>query len=222
MTSIRSILMLTAKDLRVEARTHQTAGLVIVLGLLIMTVLALGLRSDSGAHGAGAAAILWVAYLFAGVLCFERTMGIEREDDALAGLMLAQLSPGVIYTAKLLTNLVMIVGLAAVITPAGIALFGLALPPAPFELLGILALSLIGFAAVGTLFSAGLSVRRSGGVLALLVFPLALPLVIASTRQVVDLESGAGAGHGGMAVLLAFDVIFVTAGWLAFDSLLDP
>ena len=34
-----------------------------------------------------ATAVLWVAYLFAGVLCFEKTMGVERQDSALAGLL---------------------------------------------------------------------------------------------------------------------------------------
>ncbi len=39
--AIRKIALLTAKDLRIEARTRQTLGLVIVLGILIMVVLGL-------------------------------------------------------------------------------------------------------------------------------------------------------------------------------------
>ena len=45
-----------------------------------------------------APAVLWVAYLFAGVLCFDKTMGLERQDGALAGLLLSTamfLQPGI-------------------------------------------------------------------------------------------------------------------------------
>jgi hypothetical protein len=89
MNQARQILLLVGKDLRIEARSRQTIGLVIVLGILIVVVLALGLGPGPGAKGASATAILWVAYLFGGVLCFEKTMAVERHDDALAGLLLA-------------------------------------------------------------------------------------------------------------------------------------
>jgi len=221
MIALGGMFTLMAKDLRLEWRSRQTIGLVVVLGLLIVTVLALGLRTNTGSSGsAGAAAILWVAYVFSGIICFERTMGVEKEDNALAALVLSPIGPGAVYAAKLLTNLLMLLTLAAIITPAGVMLFGLSLPAAPLGLLSTLVLSLVGFAAVGTLLSAGASSRRSGGLLPLLVLPLVLPLVIASTAQVIALESGR-AGPG-LAILVGFDVIFVTAGWMVFDSLLDP
>jgi heme exporter protein CcmB len=93
------VATLVAKDLRIEARSRQTLGLVVVLGLLIVTVLGLGLGAQNNVAGASATAVLWVAYLFSGVLCFEKTFGVERSDGVLAALLMAPVDRGVIYAA---------------------------------------------------------------------------------------------------------------------------
>ena len=46
--SIQQIGLLIAKDLRIEARSRQTVGLVVVLGILIVVVLGLGLSAQQG------------------------------------------------------------------------------------------------------------------------------------------------------------------------------
>ncbi len=222
MSAVRHMALLVAKDLRIESRGRETLGLVLVLGILIVVVLSLGLGSGAGASGLQATSILWVAYLFAGVLCFEKTMAIERQDDALAALLLAPLDRGAIYLAKLAANLALLGAVVLVVTPVAIVLFRFDLSAAPLGFAGVLALAMLGFAAVGTLFSAAVSSSRlQGGLLALLVFPLTLPLVIASGRLMTGLFGG-GDVSGGLGILLAFDVVFVVASWLVFEFLLEP
>lgn len=218
----RQVWLLASKDLRIEARGRQTVPLVVVLGILVVTVLGLGLGTRLA--GAGAAAVLWVAYLFSGVLCFEKTMAIERQDGALAGLLLAPLDRGAIYAGKLLSNLILMFGIAAVITPVGILFFGFDLSAAPLRFLLVIALSMFGFAAVGTLFSALVSSSRlQGGLLALVVFPLTLPLVISSNQVMVRLAAGESAfGGAAFALVMAFDVVFVIASWLTFEWVIEP
>lgn len=221
---LRQTVWLTAKDLRIEARGRQTVGLVTVLGVLIVTVLGLGLGPQRRAAGADATAILWVAYLFAGVLCFEKTMSVEREEGALAGLLMAPVDRGVIYLSKLLSNLVLMLGLAAVITPVAVLLFGFDLSAAPLGFAVVMAISMVGFAAVGTLFSAAVSsTRLQGGLLALLAFPVTLPLVIASTRLLIGMfRDGQPLGGMALAILAAFDVVFLVVSWVVFECVLEP
>ena len=76
--TISQVACLVAKDLRIETRNRQTLGLVAVLGILIITVLGLGLGTQNNIPGFSATAVLWVAYLFSGVLCFEKTFEIGR------------------------------------------------------------------------------------------------------------------------------------------------
>jgi heme exporter protein B len=213
-----------AKDFQIEARGRQTIGLVIVTGLLILVVLGLGLGPQQAASGTAAPAVLWVAYLFGGVLCFEKTMAVERNDGALAALMMAPIDRSAIFAAKCLGNLALMVALALVITPVAIVLFGFNLNADPAQFVLIMGLSFIGFAAVGTLFAAIVSsTRLQGGLLAIVIFPICLPLVIASTQLMLRLGDPQAAANGsGIAVLVAFDVIYLIVSWLVFELVLEP
>jgi heme exporter protein B len=226
MTTFGHICILVAKDLRIEGRTRQTMGLVFILGVLIVSVLGLGLSSQPRLAALAAPAILWVAYLFSGVLCFEKTMAVERQDGALAGLLLAPIDRAAIFAAKLITNLLLMFLTAAVITAVGLLFFNFSLAAAPFGFTLVICISMIGFAAVGTLFSALVSsTRLQGGFLALLVFPLILPLVIASTQQVSAMFAEGSSntpGGTGLAILLAFDAIFLVVSWIVFELVLEP
>ena len=218
------VACLVAKDLRIEARNRQTIGLVAVLGILIVTVLGLGLGTQSNVSAFSATAVLWVAYLFAGVLCFEKTFAVERNDSVLAALLMAPIDRGVIYIAKLLSNLVLIVLVAAVVTPAGVLFFGFDLSSAPLTFAGVMALSIVGFAAVGTLFSAMISSSRlQGGFLAMMIFPITLPLVLVSTQLMMrTFRDNLPVSGSAIGVLVAFDLIFLTVSWLVFEWILEP
>jgi heme exporter protein B len=223
---LSQIAMLVAKDLRIEARTRQTLGLVVVLGALIVVVLGLGLGAQQKLAGFGATAVLWVAYLFSGVLCFEKTMAVERNDGALAALMLAPMDRGAIYLSKLVSNLLLMAAVAAVVTPMGVLFFRFDLSAAPGAFAMVMALSLTGFAAVGTLFAAIVSsTRLAGGLLAMMVFPISLPLVIVSTHMMASVFSSTGDGRfdpWSIGILVAFDVIFGVVSWLMFEYVLEP
>jgi len=59
--------------------------------------------------------------------------------------------------------------------------------------------------------------------LALLVFPLSLPIIIVSTQMMRSLFEGAGSMNVlGLGTLAAFDVIFLIMSWLVFELVLEP
>ena len=78
--------------------------------------------------------------------------------------------------------------------------------------------------ACSTLFAAAVSsTRLQGGLLALLVFPLSLPVVIVSTQMMRRLfEQGEPLGGAGLATLLAFDLMFLAVSWFVFELVLEP
>jgi heme exporter protein B len=221
---LRQLAALIAKDLRLEARTRQTIALVVVMAVLIVAVLGLGLGPQQLASGYAAPAVLWVAYLFAGVLCFEKTMAMERHDGAMAALLLAPVDRGLIYVAKLVTNLVLMLSIAAVVTPVALVLFGFDLSAAPWQFAVTMLVSMIGFAAVGTLFAAAVSSSSMrGGPLAMLIFPITLPLVLTSTHMLVKLfRDGEAIGGTGLLILIGFALIYLVISWLVFELILEP
>jgi heme exporter protein B len=151
-------------------------------------------------------------------------MAVERQDGALAGLLLAPIDRSVIYFGKLISNLVLMFAVAIIVTAVGILFFSFDLSAAPFSFVAIMAISMIGFAAVGTLFSALVSsTRLQGGLLAMVIFPLILPLVIASTQQITAIfRDQQNPGGTGLAILLSFDAIFLVVSWLVFELVLEP
>lgn len=223
--SLRTVVHLVRKDLMIQARARHAVALVIVLGLLIIVVLGLGLGQAGKISGLAPLASLWIAYLFGGVIAFEKTMVVEHSDDALAGLLLAPIDRGAIYISKLITNLLLMVTLALVITPCAVVLFRYDLGQNILPFAVIIGAGMLGFAALGTLFSAATSsTRLQGGLLPLLVFPLSLPLIIMTTQMMRKLfdETGGEFSTIGVFSLASFDAIFIVMGWLVFEFLLEP
>jgi ABC-type transport system involved in cytochrome c biogenesis permease component len=129
-----------------------------------------------------------------------------------------------IYLAKLVSNLLLMLAVAAVVTPAGILFFSFDLSAAPGAFVAVMLLSIVGFAAVGTLFAAVVSsTRLQGGLLAMMIFPITLPLVLASTQIMLRVfRDGQPATGGAIGVIVAFDVIFLVVSWLVFEWVLEP
>jgi heme exporter protein B len=215
MNTVRVILILVFKDLRLELRTLPGTMVSLLLAVVTVAVLAMGLGPGGGATGGRSSAVLWAAYLFGGVLVFDKSMAAERRDDALAALLFAPLDRGTLFLAKLLANLVILGLVAAVVTLLGALFFGIDPTASSAAFLRTTTLGLLGFGAIGTLFGAAVgSARFQGGLLAVLVFPLAIPIVLVSTR------AAQGAEHG-EALLLSLATVFVVSGWLLYEPLLE-
>ncbi|HXC50865.1 MAG TPA: heme exporter protein CcmB [Candidatus Limnocylindrales bacterium] len=217
------MLALLWKDLVLEARSRETLPALFVLGLLVLVVFqfALALRpEDSARLGAG---ILWVAVVFAAVLALGRTFLIERENACIEGLLTSPLDRGTIFLAKLAVNVILLVAFETLLVPAFSLMYGVSLLASPVALVAVLLLGTVGLAAVGTLFAlAALGTRAREMVLPLLVLPLQIPLLIAAVQATQLALGGAGAGALGMPgqLLVTFDIVVVTAGWMLFEFVL--
>jgi len=206
------------KDLRIEWRTRESLASVFVLGVLLLVVFTVAHDPEPEAAPALAPAVLWVAFVFTGLLGVQRGFLLERENDCMSGLLSAPIDPAAIYAGKLLANVVLLGVTQAVVVPLvglflHVDLWGV-LP----GLVAVLGLGNVGFASLATLFAAVATRTRAREVmLPLLLLPLLVPLLIgAVTATRAVLGGGLGAARDGIAVLVAFDVVFVVAGWLLF------
>ena len=84
---------LVLKDIVLEFRAKQVLPTMIVLGMLIVLILRLVSEASSGRTEAPimAAAALWIAFLFSGLLAQERSFGVEQQNGCMDGLLLAPL-----------------------------------------------------------------------------------------------------------------------------------
>lgn len=231
---VSKTLMLTRKDLMVEARGHEVLPAMLAFAFAVTLLLAFTLPPDMASSqgvraGTGTVALtevlagfLWVTILFAGLIGFARGFEIERADGALDPLYLAPLDRSGLFASKALSNLATLVVMEICIVPVFALLFGVNLGGRWFVLALVMALGDIGFVLIGTLFSALAAQTRSRELmLPVLALPVLVPIFIAATELTGDLFAGAGIGtvtaRGWFGILIASDVVFAVVGALAFE-----
>ncbi|MBC7262699.1 MAG: heme exporter protein CcmB, partial [Chloroflexi bacterium] len=101
----RGITAILRKDILTELRSKETLSSLSTFALMVIVIFnfAFELRVDNVRQIAPG--VLWVALAFAGVLAFNRSFLLEREEGCIEGLMLTPMDRSVIYVGKLLANI---------------------------------------------------------------------------------------------------------------------
>jgi heme exporter protein B len=220
---LRKAWAIVWKDLVAEWRSKDALGAMFIFAVISLMIFNFALDLSSVETRIVAPGILWVAFIFAGILGLNRSFSREKDQGNLEGLMLAPVDRSAIYVGKLLSTLVILFAVEAITLPLFAALFNVALPV--FALLVPLVLGSVGFAVVGTIFAAmAVNTRLRDVLLPLLLLPILVPVVIAAVKASGAVVNGQSlivdAGHW-VGLLVAFDVIFLTASLLLFEFVLE-
>jgi heme exporter protein B len=227
---VTKTMWLAAKDLRIEMRARDTLAPMLGFAGAVALVLAFALPEASAADNAVVASVqagfMWVTVLFAGLIGFGRTFEVERAEGALDSLLLVPVDRSALFASKALSNLAFLVVLETVLLPLTALLFAFDLGGSWGAMMAVVALVDLGFVAVGTLYAAlAAQTRNRELLLPLLALPALVPVFIAALELTADLLLGAGfdalAARGWFGILVTFDVVFVTAGAVLFDAVLD-
>jgi len=207
---LRPFLVLVWKDILLEVRSRELVLSVLVFGLLVAVVFNFALDVTPQRVTALAPGILWVAFAFAATMAMSRAFVRERDQGGLEGLLLSPVSRDAIFLGKALTNFLFMLLVELVLLPVFAVLFGFS--ALSFTLIGTIALATLGFAVVGTLFSAiAVQTRSREIMLPVLFFPVILPVIIgaveASTRAIGG-QTTAGFGQW-LPLLAVFDALFL-------------
>ena len=182
--SLSQFLTLVRKDLRREVRTREVTLTTIAFAILLVLVFAFSFYHTQQLVSRVFPGILWVSILFTGTLTVSRTFAQEKESECLRALAMI---PGIhrsLYAAKLCVNLLFIVLFELVIVPLLLLTFDLNPAPVWGPLLASLGAGTLGFGALGTVLSAMLVHHRlREALLPVLLYPLLIPLLIASVKS---------------------------------------
>ena len=221
----RVVWLVLRKDLTVEVRSLEIAYTTLFFAVSCVLVFAFALVREGRAPEEGAAGILWISLAFAGTLALGRTFERERQSETLRALLLAPGPRPAVYVGKLLGILVLLLATAIVLVPLVALLFQTpGLLAHPFWMGAILVTGTTGFAAVGTLFAAMLVRARTRDVLLpILLYPITVPVIIAGVRATAVLlqpELDTALLRFWIALLVSFDVVFVTLALWTFEPLM--
>jgi heme exporter protein B len=221
MTGFSAILR---KDLRLELRSGESTIALVALSLLILVVLVFALDPVGGVRDAATAAgALWVAMIFAGVIGSTRALLAERDNGCLRALLVSPLDRGALYLAKLAAAFIFTAIAEAAAIVLMVLFFNLNFDSRLLRLVPVIGLGALGFSALSTLLAAISGRLRAGDLLLpLLAVPMFVPALIAGVKASGAALTGApfGASAQWLKILIAFDVIFLTSGYLLFEHVI--
>ena len=226
----KSLCAIFVKDIVTELRSKQVLPTMIVLAMLIVWVMRIVSESLAADIAVMAPAVLWIAFLFSGLLTQERSFAVEEQEDCLAALLIAPIDPGTIYLAKLFVNIIILCIFEIVVVPMVLLIFQIDLAGRWLEFIAVLLLGNIGISSIGTLFSSVVQLSRTrGSLLSIIVLVILMPMMIPATFALLLLfgiipEELAGSGalafvgslEAAIGYMIAFNGIFVVASWLLF------
>ncbi len=181
------------KDLLLEMRSRVNFNAMLFFAGTVLLIFSFALGPDQSRLFDASGGILWLAFVFAGILAFGRSYQLEAENNAFEGLLLIAQNRSAIYLGKMLGTVTVML------------------------LIGVLGTA--GFASIGALYGAlAMSLRAREVLLPLLMLPITVPVLLGAVKATTYVITGNLADiRIWLELLAAFDVIFVTAGLLIYE-----
>ena len=224
MRLLRQTWLLARNDLRQEARALElvlTAGF-FTLVVVVMFALAF-FAIDEDVQIDAIPGMLWLCVAFVGTLTLTRVFDRERESATFMALLAAPVDRLAIYLAKLIVTLVVLLLCSALLLPA----LGLLFPAAevfgadPLASMLLVLLGCTGYAAVGTLFAAGLATSHGKNVLlSIIVYPITTPVLLFALVATQRLLEGHPEIWSTLGQMAALDLALIGIGAWLFEAVL--
>jgi heme exporter protein B len=217
--AVRAIIW---KDLAAELRSRELISAMLVFSLLMILIFNFALELDTQAKASITSGVLWSTFAFAGTLGFNRSMATEKDRGCLDGLLLAPVDRSAIFFGKAAGNLVFMLIVEAIILPVYSVLYDTNL--FNLGLLLVIALGSVGYVAVGTLLaSMAVQARTRDVLLPILLFPVAIPVLIAGVKGSSGFLEGAAMADitPWLNLLLVYDVVFIAVAFMIFDYVVE-
>lgn len=220
---VRQVLLVYRKDLAIEAATGEVVVTSGFFALLVVVLASLSFFGGPVSARSVAAGTIWLSLAFAAVLSLGKTWQRERDEAALDGLLVAPLSRSAIFAGKALSVWTFLLAVLLVVLPVTLVLFAIdASMLGPLLVIGAVATP--GLAASGTLFGA-MTVRTGARdlLLAVVLFPLLAPTLLAAVAATRDLLGGAPLSELGdyIQLMAVFDLVFTAGGLSMFGTLVE-
>ncbi len=212
------------KDLLIEFRTRSAFLAATVFAVLAVVIFRFTWDPTAIPALDLAPGVLWVIFTFSGLLGLNRSFGLELAERAYDGLLASQVSREAIFTGKVIANLVFVMCVQALALPAVALFFDVSFGTSWWIIVGIVMLASLGLSAVGTLFAAVASnTRLAELLLPMMTLPFFVPLVIPAAQATAVVLRGQPIADGmaWLKVLLAFDLVFVSACIVVFPFTIE-
>jgi heme exporter protein B len=217
---LRQVGAIVAKDLVAELHTREILSAMFVFAVMAMLIFSFALDLRGAVGRAAAPGVLWTTIAFSGTLGLSRSLAREQQNGGLSGLLLAVEERSVIFFGKATGSFVLMLVVLLVLLPLGSVLLDVNLMR--LDVIGVLFLGTIGYAAVGTLLAAiAVNTRAREVMLPILVLPVLVPLLLAAVQATAGLLDGALPVSGWVRILVLYDLVMIAVGVLTFEYVVE-
>lgn len=212
------------KDLTMERHTKQTLSIMVVFSLAAVIVFNFALELALDAARQVSTGLLWIVILLASTLGLNRSLASEQENRSMDAVLIAPVDRSAIYVGKVISVTLFVTALEAILIPLFIAFFN-----KPYwrpQVLLIVVLGTIGYVAAGVLVSSmSIQTRSRDVLLPVLLLPLSLPSALAAATAVsaymLPETPPWSEVQAPVALLVAFDVLMLTTGFLTYHYVVE-
>ena len=218
----KAMMAIVRKDLAAEFRSRELLSAMLVFSLLVILIFNFALELDVKVRESVTAGVLWTTFAFAGTLGLNRSMAVEKDRGCMDGLLLAPVDRSAIYFGKAISNLAFMLIVEIIVLPVYSMLYNINL----FQpgLLLVILLGSIGYIAVGTLLAAmSVQTRTRDVMLPILLFPVAIPVLLASVKASSGYLNGADFAEilAPLNLLIVYDLIFIAVPLMFFEYVVE-
>jgi heme exporter protein CcmB len=214
---LHDITTLLRKDLQIELRTREIVVTMALFAVVEVVIFSFAFYTNEDRARAYAPGIIWVSVIFASTVGLARLFDRERESGAFELTLLSPVPPQAFYLSKVIGAFALTLVMELLAVPLVFLFFSLD-AVLPLELVASLLLGTAGYCSLHALFAGALGATRMKEILVpLVVYPLAMPVVIAGVKVTGAALGGPGASEvaGWLRFMLGFDVLFLgLAAWL--------
>lgn len=210
------------KDMRAEWRSKEIFNPMLFFGLMVIVLFSFSFEPSLDETKVIGGGLLWMAFLFSGMLAMNQSFPREMSDRTLHALRLAPIPPAALFAGKFLSNLLFVLLAQSLLTPLFAMFFNLPLVEIGLRFVAILITGTWGIVVTGTFFSAlTLHTRMRELMMPLLLLPIAVPQMIAVVEATAELFKDHTLSALWIRQLVGYDVVFTILALLLFRFVIE-
>jgi len=208
------------KDLRLEWRSRDVFNSMMFFALVVVVVFSFSFEREDSRPVMGG--LIWVAFLFSTTMALNQSWARELRNGVLDAYRVSPAPAEALFLGKCIGNFILVMLLECLMAPLFVVFYNLSSVGPLWQLLLVAVLGTWALVVNGTFFAAmSIRTRNRELMLPLLLLPISVPAVISMVTATTQVLSGEGSPGVQLKFLAGFCVIFTTACFLLFDTVLN-
>jgi heme exporter protein B len=210
------------KDLRLEWRSRDVLNSMLFFALLVVVIFSFAFSPTVDESRRMAGGLVWTAFLFSTVFALNQSWARELRNGVLDAYRVSPAPPEALFFGKCLGNFIFVLLLECLMAPLFVVFYNLSAVGSLWHLVIIGLLGTWALVVNGTFFAAmSIRTRNRELMLPLLLLPISIPAVVTMVAATTNVLTGEASPVSEIKFLAGYCVIFTTACFLLFDTVLN-